>query len=176
VSQSARLEVFEELRSRQPPGGWPIDVSRVSGYSEDELWKIEKLYDIKLLGAFRKFMNEMGRCGGGLIGDDPVILYRPAWPVRTQILFQIVFFGDMQNIGAFEYLDKPFVFSLESETQYYFLRTGSDTPELVYHYDENNKTVQETGLNFMNYMRDAIRRYRGYGREFVCQGELLNIA
>ena len=120
-------------------------------------------------------MSEMGRCSGGLIGDHPIILYRPAWSVRTQILLQAGFFQEMQDIGAFNHLDKPFVFSKENYDEYHFLRTGSNFPEEVFHYDGNSETVRTTGLSFMDYMKDAIRRYLRYGRNVICRGELLNI-
>jgi hypothetical protein len=169
------IGVLEELCSSQPLGGWPIDATQVAGYSEDELKKIEKLYDVRLLGSFRQFMTEMGRCSGGLLGDDPIILYRPAWSVRGQILFQVKFFSSMQDIGAFDYLEKPFVFSWEAESQYYFMMTKSQTPDAIYCYDENNETVRPAGFTFMEYMKDVLRRYRGYGRPVICRGELLNI-
>ena len=44
------------------------------GYSEEEITKIEKLYDIEVKGDFREFLKYAGRCDGDLLGDDPIIL------------------------------------------------------------------------------------------------------
>jgi SMI1-KNR4 cell-wall len=167
--------IFEKLYASRPSHAWPVDRSQVAGYSEEELTKIEKLYDIKIKGDFRQFMRVMGRCSGGLLGDDPIVLYRSLWSVRAQILFQVRFISDMQDASAFEYLSKPFVFSWESETQYFFMITDSDTPDRVYHYDENNQTVRKTETNFTEYLLDVIQRYAGQGRNAVCRGELLTL-
>jgi hypothetical protein len=48
----------------------------IKGYSLEEIKKIESLYDIKIEGDFKEFMRIAGRCDGGLVGDDPIILYR----------------------------------------------------------------------------------------------------
>ena len=45
------------------------------GYSEEEITKIEKLYDIEVKGDFREFLKYAGRCDGDLLGDDPIILF-----------------------------------------------------------------------------------------------------
>lgn len=171
-----KLELFDQLRASQPTQAWPVDPLQVIGYSESELATIEKLYDIQICGDFRNFMLEMGRCSGGLIGDDPIVLYRPLWSVRTQILFQCGFYQSLSDSKIYGLIpQKPFVFSREHETQYYFLLTGSDSPGLVYHYDENHQTVRSTGLSFMEYMQDAVTRYAGYGYDVICRGELLVI-
>jgi len=124
-------------------------------------------------GDFRSFMERAGRCDGGIIGDDPFIIYRSHWSVRTHILFQVNFFTSLQEIGAWDYLNKVFVFSVENETQYYFLQTGAVNADLVYHYDENNELVTATGMRFGEYLVDVLSRYpheRGLSK---C--ELLNI-
>ncbi|MFB2587744.1 hypothetical protein [Acinetobacter sp. c1-l78] len=101
--------------------------SHIEGYSEVELLKIEKLYDIKIQGEFRDFMLKLGRCDGGLIGDDPIILYRDFWSVRGQVLFQLDLYEGLQNIKAYDLLkNKPFIFAWESETVMVFILTYSD--------------------------------------------------
>jgi len=151
----------------------PNAADRMIGYSESEIEKLERLYGIQLSGDFRAFMERAGRCDGGIIGDDPFIIYRPHWSVRTHILFQVNFFSSLQAIGAWDYLDRVFVFSVESETQYYFLQTGAAEPDLVYHYDENSESVKATGMRFGEYLVDVLARYP-HGRG-LCKGELLNI-
>ena len=165
--------------------GRKYDPQLVVGYSDDELGKIERLYDIELTGDFGQFMAEMGRSSGGLIGDDPIILYRSAWPVRGQILHQVTFRDDLLKIKSGETLvNKPFSFSMESETNHYFLRTVSGHPERVYCYDENAETVTDTGQSFLEYMQSAVK-FCGQGSQIdkyhraqgfphvVCRGELL---
>ncbi|ATQ79006.1 hypothetical protein CR152_19990 [Massilia violaceinigra] len=142
------------------------------GYHEFELRRIERLYGINIGGDFSEFLLKAGRCDGGVIGDDPLIIYRPTWSVRTHLLFQVNFFNGLQEIGAFEFINKPFVFSLEAETQYYFLQTRNPDDMQVYHYDENAESVQGTGLTLENYLIDILQRYPIGG--VVCKGELLD--
>ena len=70
--------------------------------------------------------------------------------------------------------ERPFLFSLESETQYFFVATKSDDPDRVYQYDENNGTVTDTSLSFLDYMKQTVRVWGGKSK-VVCRGELLII-
>lgn len=151
---------------------FPVALDRMVGYSELEITKIEKLYGIVVSGEFASLLRRAGRSDGGLVGDDPLIIYRPRWSVRAHLLFQMKLFNSLQDIGAWDYLNKPFVFSLESETQYYFLITG-DSGGFVYHYDENEETVKNTGMSLFEYLLDVVDRYTLGG--LVCKGDLLNI-
>lgn len=133
--------------------------SQILGYSENELIKIERLYDIKFRGEFREFMLNIGRCDGGLIGDDPIILYRSLWSVRAQILFQIGLYESLQDIQAHSFLrKKPFVFSWEAESQMIFILTDSDE-NVVYSFDENEEVINNTKMTFSEYLVDVLKRY-----------------
>ena len=153
----------------------------IIGYSEQELKKLEKLYDININGQFREFMLLAGRCDGGIFGDDPIILYRQSWGVRGQILFQVNFLESLQEIHAYDYIGKggglAFCFSLEHETQYYFIITNN-ADNLVYHYNEGLETVECTNLTFYEYLDDVYKRYveeDSNRKQIVCKGELLEI-
>lgn len=153
--------------------GVPYDPAQVAGYSECEIEKIERLYDIALDGTLKQFMLEMGRSDGGLIGDDPIIIYRPTITVRGFILMQSGIQEEIYNAGSSELASKkPFIFSIESETQYFFVATKSDDPDRVYHYDENHETVVDTGLGFLDYMKQTVQAWGGKSK-VVCRGELL---
>lgn len=159
---------IEEIKSRLPS-----NIDGLVGYAEDEICQIERLYGICVRGQLREFLLAAGRSGGSLLGDDPIILFRNSWPVRGQILFQVKMFTYLQEIGAWNYLNKPFVVSLESETQYYYLQTDSEEYDLVYHYDENNDTVECTNTTLFEYLKDVASRYGLC--DVKCQGELLRI-
>jgi hypothetical protein len=156
-------------------GGVGIDLSEVAGYSDEELSKIERLYDVKLTGDLRAFLSKMGRCDGGLLGDDPIFLYRSRISVRGHIETQMILFelmrGD-ENCGLLNC--KPFLFSIENETQYYFVLTSADDPDAVYHYDENANRFARTRWTFGAYILHLARQ-PGHRRGIICRGELLNI-
>ena len=171
-------KVMNLMKQRQ------MESDSVIGYTENELKKIERLYDITIQGQLRELMLLAGRCDGGLIGDDPIILYRSAWDVRTQIFFQYKVIDYLYEIKANDYYGKNymgrysqiFCFSWEWETQYYYLITENND-NLVYHYDENEETVECIGLTLFEYLDDVHKRYReGKNRkQIICRGELLEI-
>ena len=52
---------------------------KIEGYSDEEIRRIEKLYDIEVKGDFRKFLKMAGRSSGNLLGDAVIILYNERW-------------------------------------------------------------------------------------------------
>lgn len=154
--------------------GVPYASEKVEGYSEVEIAQLERLYDIEIKGNFCQFMREMGRCDGGLMGDDPIILYRPTMSVRNFVVFQAETQEDIYAAGATKLAaQKPFAFSIESETQVFFIATRSAVPDEVYHLDENTNEVKSTNMLFNDYLRRLVRHYGGPG--IVCRGEMLVI-
>ena len=53
---------------------------------------------------------------------------------------------------------KPFIFSIEMETYYFYIRTADDDLK-VYCFDENEEKIKDTGMNFNEYMVDLVERY-----------------
>lgn len=152
-----------------------FDFNKVRGYSDEEIKKIERLYDISISGDFENFLQQMGRSDGGLIGDDPIILYRNSWSVRSHIKYQLYFWDLMQEDKNFDYLNqKPFVFACESETLYVFMQTSSQEPLRVHFYDENSGTVTETDMDFSEYLQKTAQTW-GKNNHAICQGDLIVI-
>ena len=152
------------------------DRKQVEGYSLAEIKRIEKLYDITIKGDFLEFMLKMGRCSGGLLGDD-LILYREQMSVRSQILFQLITLDFLHDNHYEMRAQQPFCFSWESETQYLFILTQSED-QLVYGYDENFGKLYEVGKTFKEYMFDVYEDSKDYyfdaaGKKIICKGELL---
>ncbi len=137
----------------------PINIHKIKGYSDDEIKKIERLYDIKVTDQLYDFLNCIGRCSGGFFGDDPLIFYKE-WFIRGHVLFQYGLREELYNLELWDMLEqKPFFISIESETQYYFLLTYSDQPNLVYYYDENEDKVRALDKNFNEYLGHIISSY-----------------
>ncbi|WP_338523934.1 SMI1/KNR4 family protein [Pseudomonas batumici] len=144
------------------------------GYVQSELEGIERLYNIKIGGQLKGFLSEMGRSSGGMIGDSLVQLYRPSWRVRQHLLFQVGFFNQMQDEGFYEFLKNPFVFSLISETQYYFLQTSSDEGDVVYLFDSNAGVVTKTEWDLVGFIKMLVSESESEVG-VLAQGELLVI-
>ncbi len=156
--------------------GDQIDRALVVGYSDDEIGKIEKLYDISVTGDFREMLKSMGRCAGGLIGDDNISLYRSAWSVRGQVLFQVAFKNQMKRSKNFSYFSgKPFVFSWVNEQLNYFLLTKSTESDKVYLFDENTGKVEDVGKTLFEFMKHLADWESEKHDTFdpCCKGELL---
>ncbi|MCV2884720.1 SMI1/KNR4 family protein [Aestuariibacter sp. AA17] len=146
----------------------------LEGYSEEEILKIEKLYNIDAKGQLRLFLSEVGRTFGGVIGDHNIQLYRPTWKVRQHLLFQADFFDQMQEAGHFSYLKKPFVFSFQYETQYYFVQTAIDECDSVFRFDSNTNTISEAGFDLVDFLKDIVSRDEPDGHT-LARGDLLAI-
>jgi hypothetical protein len=154
--------------------GIPYDAAQVRGYNDDEIYRIEKLYDIRVDGALRRFLSEMGRCSGGLIGDDAVVLYRASMSVRGFVLLNVGKKDDIIN-GGFRHLatEKFFIIAIESDTQFFYIRTASSQPDAMYQYDENSDKVWETGETLTDYLKRVAKQQST--RQVVCHGELIEI-
>ena len=50
--------------------------SALSGYSDAEILKLESLYKVSITGELQAFLKKIGRCDGGLVGDNPFLFYR----------------------------------------------------------------------------------------------------
>ena len=132
------------------------------GYSEEEITKIEKLYDIEVKGDFREFLKYAGRCGGGLLEDYTIILYRELWSIQSFLRKNYFGFIDDEDFEEKVFYDelkkKPFIFSIEMETYYFYIRTADDDLK-VYCFDENEEKLKDTGMDFNEYMVDLVERY-----------------
>ena len=132
------------------------------GYSEEEITKIEKLYDIEAKGDFREFLKYAGRCGGGLLEDYTIILYRELWSIQSFLRKNYFGFIDDEDFEEKVFYDelkkKPFIFSIEMENYYFYIRTADDDLK-VYCFDENEEKIKDTGMDFNEYMVDLVERY-----------------
>ena len=149
------------------------------GYSEEEITKIEKLYDIEAKGDFREFLKYAGRCGGGLLEDYTIILYRELWSIQSFLRKNYFGFIDDEDFEEKVFYDelkrKPFIFSIEMETYYFYIRTADDDLK-IYCFDENEEILKDTGMNFNEYMVDLVERYNPELKptlDFSTVGELL---
>jgi hypothetical protein len=141
------------------------------GYSEAEISVIQEIYGIEIVGDFRTYLMKAGKSDGGLIGDDPIVLYREYWPPWSQVNFQSEFVSYMEEAGHSDYLKKPFVFSWESESHYFFLQTAVDGDQIVYCYNTHDDSVEDTRELFWEYMVRCLDRFPP--SDIVCTGDLI---
>ncbi|HGN0027586.1 TPA: hypothetical protein ACKRFQ_003773 [Proteus mirabilis] len=136
-----------------------IDIHKVKGYSNDEIDKIKRFYDIKITEQLYSFLSCIGRCSGGIFDDSSLLFYYNKFSVRNHIQFQIDMCERLCNIQQYDLLDKkPFFFSIESENEYLFLLTDSDNPNKVHQYDENEEVIKNTHWEFNDYLKYLMNR------------------
>ncbi|MEB6856723.1 hypothetical protein NA898_01780 [Proteus cibi] len=137
-----------------------IDISYIRGYSDEEISRMERLYDIRIVGQLYDFLKCMGRCSGGFFGDDPLVFYQNQETIRGDILFQIGGRDELASIQRHDLLkQKPFFISVESYTQYLFLLTDSDNPDLIFNYNENDECIEKTNWDLNSYLQHVINVY-----------------
>ena len=152
---------------------------RIKGYNEDEISKIEGLFDIKIAGEMKLFFQIMGRCSGGLINDSGFNIYKKN-TLRVKVLGAHDFVQDLRVIERMIFIKKPFFLACENETQDYFCLTDDDGKYQVYCYDENEEEIFETGFTFGTYMmkvsEEGKRNWENLGIEpRVYETDLLEI-
>lgn len=167
-----KVNVFDMLESEEGS----------KGYSELELDKIERLYDVVIRGDLREFMRLAGRSAGRLLGDSFSLMYSPAMSVRDHVLYQegrrnII----REDLGRNEIVvEKPFFFSETMSTYTFFIKTkpisGVDINK-VYCLDENADEISEEKLLFINFIANWIKRREcnPAKRDVVCVGEMIEI-
>ena len=152
----------------------------LSGYSDEEILKLESLYKVSITGELQAFLKKIGRCDGGLVGDNPFLFYREIMNVRSHILLQVYLINELQEMGAYDQIKNPFIVAVEYETQFMYLQTKRGDG-IVYCFDENNQIVESTGLTFSKYCLKVYDHYIRHGsnpnRRFgvICKGEMLVI-
>lgn len=152
---------------------YPMEYNRMIGYHEDEMQKIERVFRMKIVGDFKHFMIRAGKSDGGLIGDESLILYRQEWDIRTHIVWQEYFLRKIIVLQEYKSGDKPFMFSIENDLKYYFLRTGIEQDGFVFCFNEEEGMVFNTNMTFVEYLFDLMSREKPNG--VVCHGDLLQI-
>ncbi|MFP4299752.1 MAG: SMI1/KNR4 family protein [Spirulinaceae cyanobacterium] len=151
--------------------------SPLVGYQDWEIPKIEKLYDIKVDREFKEFLLAMGRCSGGAIGGRSVILYRSHLFIRSYIGIQSVLWEELHRLQQFEIMKlNPFVFAIEAETHYLFLKTKEAGKQFVYEFDENSDQIKKTRESLSDYMyRQASIGIKYEDYNTIESGDLLSI-
>ena len=106
------------------------------GYNEDEIIKIEKLYNIEIKSDFREFLKIAGRSSGGLLEDNIISIYTEPRLGTCYVVGEYFTFHDEDEIELYnERYNKPFSFAYINERHNYFMRT-IDEDLIVYHYDD----------------------------------------
>ncbi|REF27235.1 hypothetical protein BDD26_1991 [Xenorhabdus cabanillasii] len=172
-----KTELIEYLHSAYPE--LTIDITYIKGYSEEDIVKLERLYDIKIQGQLLDFLIHMGRCSGGFFSNQPLSFYSKTANIRDEIKFQIGCEDGLREVQRFDLIEqKPFFISMENEGIFhYFLLTDSVNPDLVYYLDTNYDTIVDTSLTFNEYLRSVVDSSRSYTYKIPpdYMGDLLRI-
>ena len=142
------LENFENVQLPYP--------DKVEGYTESEIEKLEELFDFSATGSLRDFLRVVGRCFGGILGDDALIPYRDHWSFKEHKRYQFGSREDLIEEGLGNYIGEgEFFFSSQSDGCFdYFVRTRSQTPDLVYQYDGD--TIRATNYSFTYHIQNLV--------------------
>ena len=128
------------------------------GYSEEEIKKIEKLYDIEVKGDFKEFLRIAGRSDGGLIGG--IVFNYDSNGAKNQLRRQRFLKGIL--VGENEYNSfigsKPFLIGIELETNYFYLKTDENDLKM-YQYSEGIDVEKKLKINFNEYLVGLVERY-----------------
>ena len=161
--------------------GCGFEVGLLRGYSDVEIEKMEAFYSIKIGEDLRRFFAEFGRSSGNVGFEGFIVPYSGYYALKTpakisaHVATQLGFKDDLMKHGRPFCTGKPFLFAIENETQYYFLRTTADEPlrvttleddysqlsadpNIMYHFDENHGVVKNTGFPLKDYLLSRLRK------------------
>lgn len=147
------------------------------GYTEDDISKIEKLYNINCNGYFRELLLFSGRNDGGFFGNDNGFVLYNEWTIYEHVRYQIFFRDILYDAGYVDlYNSKPFVFSVIDGVMYYFLITNENN-DTVYSFFDDTGEVLETNLTLDDYLvlRAAELHAPCSKLEQSISGELINL-
>ena len=153
-----------------------LNSKRAFGYSEKEIKLIEEIYDIEIKGDFKDFMRFAGRNDGGFIGNNLIMLYQE-WGIRNYLEFMMNFSDYLIETGIDNVGGGIFVFAIENDIYYYFIRTRFDDLR-VFYYNDETKELQDTKLDFNQYMLNLVKKYNSdykLKEKFEKMGELIKI-
>lgn len=137
------------------------------GYSDFEVEKIERLFDVVILGQLRSFLKIAGKSSGGFLNDN-FLLYQNIG-LRRHFLAQLDLYESLQDIGEWELVrNKPFLIEIEFETQYYF--TLSNEEGRMYIYDDERECATCLGMDLYEF----IEKNSSIGIDNFC-GNILEI-
>lgn len=125
---------------------------KIEGYSDEEIEKIERLYDIEVKGDFREFLKLCGRHSGELIGE--ILVFYGSYDMPLGLNYYL--FNESSNKNMKEITkEKPFVITEVDDIYYSFIKTKDDDL-MVYNYDENDKKVNPY-MTFEEYLLTIIK-------------------
>ncbi len=129
------------------------NTSKWKGYSNEEILKIEKLYNIEVKGELRSFLQELGRGDGGIFGDECIYLYRKIVGVRDHLLEQFALEQRLVEDGHDSLVNSggTFVFFSYDVIEFYFLHTKCGDDKVLYH-DTRDGSVETTGLSLFEFL------------------------
>ena len=153
-----------------------LNSKRAFGYSEKEIKLIEEIYDIEIKGDFKDFMKFSGRNDGGFVGSNLIILYQE-WGIRNYLEFMMNFSDYLieTGIASTDVGSEIFVFAIENDVHYSFIRARDLR---VFYYNDETKELQDTKLDFNQYMLNLVEKYNSDYRvkeKFEKMGELIKI-
>ena len=165
------------------------------GYSETEIQHIERFYRIKVAGGLRDFFVQMGRSSGNVDFNSSLIPYlgneveKKTITIRKHLIMRYRFLRENLSKYArpFYSLD-CFLFAIEKQHRYCFLRTRADEPlkgltpeddysrlvddpEIIYCFDDQTKQVEVTDLSVSDYILSQVnskpRQTKGSGEMII---------
>ena len=136
-------------------------LGRIKGYMEEEINKIEKLHNISVHGQFKELLMTMGKCSGGLLFGDDFYIYDYHLIMGIDRQKELMNETDptvkfLENCGVSDLAEKQYfeICGENEHTNIFFMYT-KDHNDIVYEWDQNNKTVRKFGTLF-----EYLIRYR----------------
>lgn len=162
---------------------WEVSLNDISGLTNAEIDIYTRKLNIEAHGDFRTWLQTFGRCSGGLFIDDFYLFYKYGNSSQeTTLSVHIdINLGWQQEIvdegfvTAEKLDDKPYFFSQQNETSYYFIYTN-DPELLVWHYCDGDDTFECTNLSFIEYLKHYLSQIKCKNGTWINKDKLIEMS
>ena len=144
------MGIFYDLISESPIFNQEMAI----GYSDSEIQKISRLYDISISEMLYEYFHDIGRCNSTTHDGYIHLKTYATRSVYNNIASHIDFQNDMTS-SNFEYFASQNIFYFASEGDGYemFLATSSNSPDQLLCWNRNDNQIYDSDMTIYDFIK-----------------------
>ncbi|MDO4693791.1 MAG: hypothetical protein Q4A62_04060 [Eikenella sp.] len=144
----------------------PFRPAAVRGYTEQEIERISRRYNLNIHGQFRQLLLQMGRCSGGLVWSDEITLYDHRWQPRLFRQYQAAESQAIRDDAAIQtgYLKsgihpithKFFPWRFRNDRAAAYCLVTEERDDYLWHQYDDGFTIKKTAFTLLEDLRHTV--------------------
>lgn len=159
----------------------PFRPEAVRGYTEQEIERISRRYNLNIHGQFRQLLLQMGRCSGGLVWSDEITLYDHQWQPRLFKQYQTaesqamledaaIHTGYLKS-GIHPIVHKLFPWRFNNDRTAAYCLVTEEPDDYIWHQYDDGFTIKKTAFTLLEDLRRSVetvtKRALGLGFDYT---------